>query len=155
MSEKELASHVKLITRNAAHLCFVESHLTSAGIPDIDFCISGVEGHLELKYWGKEPPNFRPTQIKWFRDRNSHGGVSIILTEYSKSSKHFYMFHDSTMVEDLQEHQGLIDHWRKTAYRVTDILDWWEFVDSVGGRTKLMRKITQQAELHRSGRLLS
>ena len=58
----------------------IESHATSPGIPDTNYCISGAEGWIELKNsaGGK---NFvvRDTQKVWFRKRIRAGASRLFI----------------------------------------------------------------------------
>jgi hypothetical protein len=74
----------KFLIRNMpGHWSMVESPITSAGIPDLDFCINGIEGHVELKYASeKKSPELRTSQRLWFRRRLAEGGTPVIFIEY-------------------------------------------------------------------------
>jgi len=60
------------------HVSNIESHLTSAGIPDMNVWIDGVELWLELKMYGPKC-HLRPTQRKWHKERKAAGGRSWVL----------------------------------------------------------------------------
>lgn len=78
MSEAKLVAEFKEAVEflhKTAHMSEVESHLTSAGIPDVDLCIDGEEFHLEFKHSATNaPPKIRPSQVKWFKKRVAAGG---------------------------------------------------------------------------------
>jgi len=74
MSESALWKHMKKNIGHLGHFSRVESHETSSGIPDVDYCIRGVEGHIELKFARGKIPKIRGTQVRWFRDRAKQGG---------------------------------------------------------------------------------
>lgn len=100
MSEMRLKKYVvDNLEQNKAHVCFVESRNSCAGIPDIDFCINGVEGKLELKYGtDKKPPALRPTQCAWFRRRAGVGGNCWVLLAWNKDSQmQFFLLHGSVV----------------------------------------------------------
>lgn len=74
MSENRFRKYVKDNIEGVwglkSHISLVESPDTSAGIPDCDLCIDGIEAHIELKYSrDKKCFRLRPTQIAWFRRR--------------------------------------------------------------------------------------
>jgi len=74
MSETRLRKYVLDNIEHVGHWSKVESHDTSAGIPDLNHCISGAEGWLELKFGNEvKPPKLRPTQCAWFRRRTKMG----------------------------------------------------------------------------------
>lgn len=51
-----------------------------AGQPDVNYCIDGVEGWLELKVW---PRKLEPSQILWARTREACGGITWVLVKAS------------------------------------------------------------------------
>jgi hypothetical protein len=65
--------------KHDAHLSWVESHATSPGAFDVNYCIDGVEGWLELKAF----PNIeiRTTQVSWARERIEAGGRPLVLIQ--------------------------------------------------------------------------
>ena len=78
MKEKGFSKIVRdLITREGGHVSMVEAHQSCPGIPDLSYCIHGVEGFIELKA-GKDA-ELRPGQIKWIKDRTKAGGRVCIL----------------------------------------------------------------------------
>ncbi len=66
-----------------AHLTWVESHLTSQGVPDLNYQHGGVHEWLELKFAGKtdKEVTIRPAQYGWFRERLKAGGRPFLLVE--------------------------------------------------------------------------
>ena len=84
MSENRFRKYVKDniegIWGMDAHVSLVESPETSAGIPDCDLCILGVEAHVELKHsYEKNAFKLRPTQIAWFRRRRKAKGKKNLI----------------------------------------------------------------------------
>lgn len=65
---------------HSLHLSWIESHATSAGFPDIDYCCYGVCGELELK--AGPDIEVRATQVNWFRDRIAAGGHPLFLAKW-------------------------------------------------------------------------
>jgi hypothetical protein len=88
--ESDLWTHFKAIVEGAdpaAHLVRVENTL-SPGYPDVDYCIAGREGHVELKVlrtWPKRAatvvrvPHYTRAQRDWLVDRHKAGGHVHIL----------------------------------------------------------------------------
>lgn len=98
------------------HFCSVESPRSSPGIPDIDYCSGGIEGHLELKVWGRNSPTLRPTQIKWFEDRVKAGGYPLILTMLQTiCNNDQFLVHPGSMIRKLHMNKTR-RYWIKTAY---------------------------------------
>lgn len=69
----------KRLVSMGAHVSNIESHVSSAGIPDMNFFLSGRDVWLELKATGpKGLVKMRPTQRKWHSDRWAAGGESFV-----------------------------------------------------------------------------
>lgn len=68
-----------LLQDKKAHAVNMEPGTTNPGIPDINWCLEGIEGHLELKFGcnGFPAPKIRGTQIVWFRERIKAGGYPM------------------------------------------------------------------------------
>lgn len=80
MNEKEFQdSIIGLFKERHGHAVNMEPHMTNPGIPDVNWCMAGIEGNLELKV-GKDDgvrPRIRPTQLIWFRKRVAAGGYPM------------------------------------------------------------------------------
>lgn len=62
------------------HVVQIESHATSAGVPDTNFCVKGVDGWIEIKFVrGKNKIKVRNTQKTWFRRRLAAGATNLFL----------------------------------------------------------------------------
>jgi hypothetical protein len=81
MSESNLWSYISSNIGHKGHFNRMESHATALGFPDVEYCIGGLCGQLELKYFekGKKLPIVRPAQIGWFTQRVNAGGYPWIL----------------------------------------------------------------------------
>ena len=130
MSEADLWKEMKDGIGHMGHFSRVESHLTSAGIPDVDFCIEGTEGHIELKFAHNTiKKNFvRPTQVKWFRDRAKAGGhpwlLALIIVGHIK---HYYLCNAEDMAH-VYKSTSLYFWSRHATYVWTNEMDWDEFI---------------------------
>ena len=87
MSEKQLWKWLRSNALPRGHYSRIESE-TSAGFPDINYCIQGIEGNLELKV--SRSPNgeypfkrggLRRTQISWMEDRTERRGRVTLLVQ--------------------------------------------------------------------------
>ena len=81
MSEKQFQDMViGLFTEKKAHAVNMEPGTTNPGIPDISWCMEGIEGNLELKfgYDTGAAPLIRPLQLVWFRERIKAGGYPML-----------------------------------------------------------------------------
>ena len=52
----------------------IEMFLLAAGVPDLNFCVDGVEGWVELKSTSGHAVVVRPAQVGWAARRIRHGG---------------------------------------------------------------------------------
>lgn len=70
---------VALAVANGYHVTHIESHQTSAGVPDLNLFKSRRDDWVELKVVKDGKIKMRPTQKKWHRDRAEAGGTSWVL----------------------------------------------------------------------------
>lgn len=85
-SEDEFRRHViKVAEDMGGHVSHIESHQTSAGVPDLNMRLFGEDVWLELKVVRKDGAvKLRPPQKRWHRDRAASGGkswVAVLLAE--------------------------------------------------------------------------
>jgi hypothetical protein len=131
MSENRFWNEMRNSIGHLGHFSRVESHETSAGIPDIDFCMDSIEGHIELKYGNdKNRPKIRPTQLKWFINRKKMGGRPIVFAKILLEGQVRYCFYNADKITDLfnaksnQEWIDLADtvylvaHWETFMYTI-------------------------------------
>ncbi len=98
MSEENLQRALIKAFKRRGHFSEVESHETSAGIPDIDYCMNGIESHIELKFGNAIAPRIRPSQVKWFRDRVRAGGHPWLFTCIMGTSGKYWMLHKGAAI---------------------------------------------------------
>lgn len=79
--ESTLWKTIQPLFPKSASVNRIESHSTSIGFPDVEFCIDGCVGALELKAVASlsEHVHVRPSQVGWFRRRMKAGGKPILL----------------------------------------------------------------------------
>lgn len=140
MSESGLWNEMRNNIGHLGHFSRVESGATSAGIPDVDFCLDlGFEGHIELKFadLGCEAKprtlkkNFvRPTQVKWFRNRAKAGSISNwIFAKFIRCGKPHYLLFTGYNIENLAK-TNKPDDWVLLAnYVWHDEMNWKELVN--------------------------
>lgn len=65
-----------LLVRNLPRVHFqsVETWSTGQGVPDLNYCVDGAEGWIELKKSDGWVVNFEPAQIAWLERRARAGG---------------------------------------------------------------------------------
>jgi hypothetical protein len=117
MSESRLR---KYLTDNlnsfSCHMCMVESHAVSAGIPDLNYCLNGKEGWIELKWWtNTNPAQFRPTQIAWFRRRVAAGGKPLVIWGHDLGERTKFYAMEGKNVPSLARSQEL-KQWERSSF---------------------------------------
>ena len=89
MAEKELSKMLMAKMKTFGHFVRVEN-MTGVGHPDVNYCLSGVEGHVENKWrsrWPAKPEDvvtldhFTPQQRIWIRSRCAAKGRVFVLLE--------------------------------------------------------------------------
>ena len=70
---------IQMFAARGGHAVNVEPGTTNPGMPDINWCLEGIEGNLELKFGfeGGAAPTIRPNQIVWFRERIKAKGMPM------------------------------------------------------------------------------
>jgi len=69
-----------IIVARGGQVSKVEAHASANGIPDLDYCLGGIEGHIELKVAREgKASTVRPSQRIWMRDRTNAGGTPFYL----------------------------------------------------------------------------
>lgn len=128
MSEHNLWELMRDRMGNRWHASRVESRLTSAGIPDINYCIQGHESHIELKYSDDgSAPKVRSTQTNWFRDRVKAGGRPWVFSLIEVGDRKMYMLHKGDDMTRLARSKSTIE-WANMSYCLWHgAMDWDEF----------------------------
>lgn len=54
------------------HVSWIESHATALGVPDLNYCLDGTEGWLELK--ASPDIEIRASQVIWMKEHIKSGG---------------------------------------------------------------------------------
>lgn len=89
MAEHDLWHTLRDHGRKFGHFERIEN-MVGRGRPDVNYCVAGVEGNIELKQiarWPSRPdspvsvPHFTPQQRIWIRTRLSAGGRVYVLLE--------------------------------------------------------------------------
>ena len=81
MTEKRLWATLKEGMDHTGHFDRIESHATSQGRPDVNYCIDGREGDIELKVYDPKRGGFilRSSQNAWFCNRVRSGSVRCFI----------------------------------------------------------------------------
>lgn len=80
-----------------AHWQSVETWSTGRGVPDLNYCIDGNEGWIELKSIDGWKLNMRPEQTAWISQRIRYGGRVLIAVR--RKEDELWMFHGSVVRE--------------------------------------------------------
>lgn len=94
MSESNLWERIRPKLLKYGDLVRIESHMTAAGIPDLNYCFLGCEGWIELKF-AKQPARaatvvfksqrgLDPEQVSWLLNRRRCGGRAFVLIQLGK-----------------------------------------------------------------------
>jgi hypothetical protein len=130
MTEKVLWNTIKDAIGHIGHFDRIESHATSQGRPDVNYCIDGLEGDIELKVFDKKKGGFvlRANQNAWFCKRTKAGAVrAFILARHADDfgNKTYLLIHgraSRTLIHD-RSYEG----WANQAMIVwKNVPDWME-----------------------------
>lgn len=132
MSENRLQKYILNNIDYTGHWCFVESKETSPGIPDLDFCIKGVEGKIEIK-WGtnKKTPTLKPTQCAWFRRRVGAGGNCWLLLGWNNQGTDEFYLISGLNVPPLVHAKGYADWTKNYSARWSGNIEWSELINFI------------------------
>ena len=99
--EASLWVRLREAVKGKGHFCRLEYNPT-VGIPDVDYCVFGVEGKIELKDRPKAPARattaafgdkgLRDEQVGWILTRIRHGGLVWVMAEVGPA---IYLIHGS------------------------------------------------------------
>lgn len=122
------------------HVVQIESHATSAGVPDTNYCLyNGVEGWIEIKFsTHKKKFKVRGTQKTWFRRRLRCGHKRLyffLRHEFGDGGREQLLIHVNSkfLLEELFKNQNH-NFWRTRAFQIwgTEI-DEAELYKALGG----------------------
>ena len=146
-SEQQLWVKVRDKIAHFGHFSRIESVCTT-GYPDVDYCLDGVEGNIELKFcrdWPKrastkvfkEGHNLRTEQSKWFKLRLKAGAKNLFIMAQVDKSMFLFRVHDHPWVLDgfnTYTKQDFLDLscWQHHGNLAPG--DWVELVHQLSGR---------------------
>lgn len=96
-SETGVWDHLRPKLKYKGHFTRIESGATVLGQPDVNYCIAGIEGNLELKYAKlvKDALTLRPAQYQWMNQRMKNGADAVwILAHVQESNEWILIFGD-------------------------------------------------------------
>lgn len=129
-SEHSLWQYIRIGMQHAGDMVRIEAPEQGAGAPDVNYCLRGVEGNVELKYCDEQRNGFevRATQYRWFQRRMEAGGNGWILAEYEGGDSHWFaVIHGSEIRELTESAKPAI--WRNKASVVwEDRIDFEELI---------------------------
>ena len=90
MSESKFRKYLcEGLNSMGAHTSMIESHSTSTGFPDVNYCFGVCEGNIECKYQDETSKlKIKPSQKRWFKQRVKSGGNCWLIGyfEYSEEA---------------------------------------------------------------------
>lgn len=97
-SEAKMWKHLRtklLYTGCLGHFTRIESGATVLGQPDVNYCIKGCEGNLELKFAKKENDMLilRPSQYQWMNQRIMCGAKNVWILAHISETKTWMLIH--------------------------------------------------------------
>jgi hypothetical protein len=137
MTEKRLWGALKEGLDHAGHFDRIESHAVSQGRPDVNYCIDGREGDIELKIFDRKRGGFilRSSQNAWFCNRVRSGSTRcFILARYdADNGRAFYLLIDGKNSRALI-HDRSYEGWLKQARTIwEEKINWSELKAALKG----------------------
>jgi hypothetical protein len=125
MNEASVWQHLKSLNL-PGHLDRIESHATSVGRPDVNYCIDGVTGDIELKFYDASKGGFvlRPSQNAWMMQRVRADGEVFILAAHRSAGSTVYLLIDGCHSQELIRDPSA-KKWREEA-----IVVWMNQIDN-------------------------
>lgn len=80
MKESSLWNKVRKYSRAWGRVDRIEN-LAGTGQFDVNYCIDGREGWIELKVW---PRKYRPSQAEFARQQHENGGIAYVLVQVDR-----------------------------------------------------------------------
>lgn len=126
--EKKLwQDYDKVMKGKDVHMTRIESHATSIGQPDVNYCINNHEGNVELKHTdsSKKGLTLRPSQWQWFKRRVEAGGTPWVLAwvDIPMQKPYYILISGESVIEHELVHHKSITTWKKAGH-VVDTLDY-------------------------------
>lgn len=124
MNESQLWDFLrpKLQSIKRCHYSRIESGETSPGFPDLDVCIEGIGGYIEMKHInGRENRKnlLRPSQYRWICDRIEAGETNIwilVSCNMGKGRVFFLLVHGSNVGALIRTNR--LDDWTAAAREI-------------------------------------
>lgn len=136
MSEKRLWDYLKDHVGGWGHFDRIESHATSLGRPDVNYCIDGVDGDIELKIYDPRRGGFilRANQNAWFGKRLRANGRCFVIARYDYSGGKRFLLIEGKNAKHLI-HDRSYEGWANQASLIwEDRIDWEVLKDVLVGR---------------------
>ena len=140
MSERALWRRVREGLRGRGHLVRVEN-AAEDGTPDVNYCIGGVEGWVELKHVPRAPvrattniryKRYTREQVDWGVSRRVVGGRAFVLVQVGRE---VFLF-DAENGPSLREGRKLSWYREVALARWQGSVDFRELEDLLRGRTR-------------------
>lgn len=131
MSENNFWHQLRNGIYHKGHFSRIESHATSNGFPDIDFCTLGISGQIELKYTNSmTAPEIRPSQVRWFKKRTKHDGNAWLFVKV-EVDKTFYLLIPQDRVVEVASQSHIMDWFKYSIHIWEGQMNWDDFLDTI------------------------
>lgn len=133
MSEAKLWRTIRDAVGHIGHWDRIESHAVSQGRFDVNFCIEGDVGDVELKIFDQRRGGFvlRANQNAWACNRVRAGGNAWILARYDLNAETEYLLIPGNRSRKLI-HDRSYEGWLIQSEKVwVGKVDWQEFLQTV------------------------
>lgn len=136
--EQVLWDHLRAGIGHMGHFDRIESTFTVNGRPDVNYCIEGREGDLELKVYDPNRGGFvlRSSQNIWFKRRVKDGGNCWLMAryDYAAGGGKRYLLIRGDEVHKLA-HDRSYETWLSAAIRIWDNdINWSELKAYLKGK---------------------
>lgn len=148
-SEHALWQYIRIGIQHAGHLVRIETREQGVGTPDINYCLRGVEGHLELKYWHRKSGfELRATQHRWFQRREEAGGNSWVLAEYKNDETHWFALINGCKSRQMATTSSAAEWLRMAAHVWVNRVDFDELIEFLTNQKVIYvrERVIQQGE---------
>ena len=115
-SETGVWKHLQSKVRSKGHFTRIESGMTVLGQPDVNYCVDGEEGNLELKYCRGTTDGFelRPAQYQWMKRRIKAGGFQIWILAHIGQDNTWILVHGSHAEKCIKNPKKWLDYATRT-----------------------------------------
>lgn len=134
-TEKQMWNYMRAPLKSyGTHFTRIESGETSLGQPDLNFCVNGVDGNIELKISAtlNRKITLRPAQHRWFKSRINAGSTSSWVMAYITKEK-IWLLIRGDYTKELISNPKAYDWVKLAEHKFVDKLDYDKLIEILGG----------------------